>query len=604
MTLAAGTLTASAERVTPEKATRYRRLNQAWQTEAFKWYRLLGECWYPAQFYAHALPNVRFYAGVRSPQGDIEELPPDDWASEQLDRIQDPGGGRSQLLEAFGRINFLAGDGYLVGTLEDDDEGWEFLSASELRAIPGTRQFARVEYPGATPEELDSLDDDAYEPTADGVVAYRIWNRDPEYSVLADSPVRAVLPLYQQLWLAEMAVQARMQSRIANAGVILVSEDLSFGPADGQNDDDVKSDPAMERLTQVFVRSIREPGQASAVVPPIIRAPTEMIANDSVMRHVRFMDPTETYPEKDIREEIRNRIALGLDMPAEIMLGLADSNNWNAFQINEDSWNAHLKPVVVRFCDDLGRAFLRPLAKQEGKEYPGQLVVWFDESAVVNHPNRTEDVRQAYDAGVVSAEKYREVIGLTEEDKPTEEEHQEFLLIKLRGSAQADVVTGQDQGLPAGETPTVSTPNGTGPPPGPPPKPTQETLQNEDSTVTASAWVEQAVGAGELALQRCRSLAGSRIRSRRKDCPDVPNGLLAAALGEESVTFAPAELVAGGASEYVDWLLEAGVGETLARRIGVLVEKRAAATLYEPEPLDAVTTSFVRKSLGGLAVAA
>lgn len=601
-------LTAAAERVTEGKSEIYRRLNQPWQTEAFAAYRTLGECWYPAQFYAHSLPLVRFYAGLRNPQGEVKELEPDDWASEQLSRIQDPGGGRSQLLSAFGRLNFLTGDGYLVGQMDEEEDAWEFLSASELRAIPGTRpvRYARVYFPGATPEELTMLPDDDFEPLAEGAVVYRIWNRDPEYTYMADSPVRAVLPLYSQLALLEAAVTARARSRIANAKLLVLAQELSFGPADGKNADNSNTSADLRRLQEAMVRPIKFPGAASAVAPPTITAPSDMIAAKGVYELIDLSPAAEDkYHEIEARNEIRNRIALGLDMPAEIMLGLADSNHWNAFQIDEASWNAHLKPVVIRLCDDLGSAYLRPLARKEGKEYSeGQLVVWFDESEVVNHPNHTEDVRLAYQDGVAGSSIYLTTIGLNpDEDGPTEEDRVVWAEKYGRGRPE-DLKQAADPNAPV-IVPGDTQPAADGKNPGKPPEPTPEELANQSANVTASAFAEQAVGAANMAVIRCRALAGSRLRSKLKaECPEVPNAFVASALGAENLGSEPALLVATGADEYREWLLAGGVEASLVERVGKLVEAHAAASLCEPVPLSDGNTAFLRKSLAPLRVAA
>lgn len=594
------TLVASAERVTSEKAAKYRRLSQTWQLAAFGFYRTLGECWYPAQFYAHALPNIRYYAAIRDPQGEIEELPPEDWASQQLARIQDPGGGRSQMMTAYGRLQFLTGDSYLVGTLEDDSEGWEFLSASELRAVPGTDRFVRVAFPGANPEELEALPDDQFEPMQNGSVVYRFWARDPEYTMLADSPVRAVLPLYEQLALLEAAVGARAKSRVANAGILLMAQELSFGPPDGQNDDDPSSDQFAKQLQETFLRAIRNPGAASAVAPPIVRAPTEMIQNKGAFDLIQISNPMETYPEREIRDELRNRIALGLDFPPEIMLGLATANHWSGWAISEDAWNDHLKPVTIRFCDDLSRAYLRPLAKQEGKDYPGgTLVVWFDPSEIINHPDRAKDYAAAYRDGALGGEAYRYAIGATEEDAPTQQEHDEYLLMKLRGQAQALEVTGQPSIAQPAEQTSQATPS------------EEVAIADNAAGMNASALAYRVMGAADLALERVRERAGAKIvTAARKPsgCPDCaelvkgkPNSLVASVLGSEQVeafALTPALLTEAGADVLRTALPEWGVPATVASRIALLVEKHAAQTLYDPSPLPDSVNAYIAKAIG------
>ncbi len=594
-------LTASAERVNPQQANQYRRLSQGWQPSAFAFYRTLGECWYPAQFYAHALPNVRYYAAIRDPQGEVRELDPNDWASEQLARIQDPGGGRSMMMEAYGRLQFLIGDSYLVGSIEDgNDEGWEFLSPSELRAVPGTKDYVRISFPGATPEELASLPDDDFEPLASGVVVYRFWSRDPEYTSLADSPVRAVLPLYEQLALLEAAVTARAKSRVANAGFLLVAQELSFGTPDGQNDDDPNADPFAKMLQLSMTRAIREPGSAAGVAPPVLRVPSELIQNKGAMDLIRVSDPTEPYPEENKIKDLRSRIAIGLDMPPEILLGLADSNHWSGWQIDEQAWNAHLKPVVIRFCDDLARAYLRPIAKAEGHEYTdGELIVWFDPSDVINHPDRSKDFRQAYEDGVIGAEAYRNAIGATDEDAQTQDEHDEWLLVKLRATAQA-VELQQNPQVAEGAATAQKIP----------PSESQAIADNAAGMNASAQLVWRVLGAAELQAERARERAGAKIvTAARKpsgcqECAErvqsTPNSMVASVLGAEQVAdlkLTPASLTAGSCDPLRTVLPEWGVPVAVANRIAGLVEKHAAATLFDPTPLPEAVSSYIEKAL-------
>lgn len=621
LTVSDAALTASAERVTGTQANRYRRLNQAWQLTAFSYYRSLGECYFPAQFYAHAMPSIRFYAGVRDAQGNVTELDAKDWASEQFSRIQDPGGGRSQLLTAYGKLQFLIGDCYLVGFIDPEkDEGWEVLSPSELRGLPGQDdKFARVKYPGAPIEELSALPDDDFQPVADGIVVYRIWQRDPEYTFLSDSSVRSILDLYGQLTLAQLAVQARLQSRISNAKVMLIADELDFPAPDGQNNEDPQADALATRLAATFVQPIKEPGTASAVAPPMIRVPADMIAAGSAMAVIDVAKADETYQEIQLRDELRNRISLGVDLPAEIMLGKGDANHWSGWAIDDDAWKSHLKPPVISFSDDIGRQYLRPIARQEGKlaadgsytgkaamkdadggqeEVTGTLVVWYDESEVVNHPDRAEDMRQGYKDGVIGPAKYREAIGADPIDAPTEEEIPQMLeFLKGRVAIQdpsvapaGDSVKGSDVSNTAKAIPDETAAQ-------------SAQLQDEDSSVQASALAERCLGAAEVAVSRCYSLAGSRVRSKKKlqEHPS-PNTLLAAAVGLEACENlgSTADLVKGGAEDLRGFLLASGLPPSTVDRIGRLVEAHAAATLFEPALLGRQATAFIRRLAGGI----
>jgi hypothetical protein len=583
-------LVASAERTTPELAAKYRRLSQPWQRLAFQYYATLGECWYPAQFYAKALTKLRIYAARLDENGEVKESGPDTWESQQLDRIQDPGGGRAQLFYNYGRLWFLIGEAYLLG--QDDDNGeekWEFLSSSELRAIPGGRGYVRFEWPGAAPTEITDAGDEDFEPVGEGAVVYRFWNPHPEYSRLADSPVRAVLPLYQQIELLEASFNARLKSRLAAAGILVLSDEITYGSPDGQNDDDPKSDPTSRQLHLAMIRPIQNPASAGAVAPIIIRAPAHMIAENSVYQHIKIHDPNEEIPELKHWETAVQRVALGLDMPPEVLLGMTDANHWTAWQVDDQTWTAHLDPVARALVDNLGSAYLRPLARQEEIAYADEIVVGFDEAEIVNHPDRTQDAKDLHDRLVIGDETLREVTGFDDDDAPTPEEMLRGILLKTRNAA---ILPEFQQNLPISEQATPPAGEFEGAPPEPTPGQQQQNEQQQRTQMSATGWT--ITGAALFALDRSRERAGARIVSAARKpgvCPEcvertrgLAGSMIAPTLGGEQIALLGLnanELVAGGADPLRRMLPQWGVASNVADRLAALVETHAARTLYE-----------------------
>lgn len=610
-------MTAAAMRVDPQadqSEIAYRNI-QAWQLAAFGFYDSDGAAWYASQFYARALSKVRIFAARKDENGEIKELEPSDWASEQVARIQDPGGGRHQLMTAYGRLMFLIGEGYLVASSIDGIERWEFLSPAEIRVLPGGRGYQRVRFPGSTPKMLRDAGVDRLEPPdspdGDVVVAYRVWRRHPMFSWLPDSPMRSVLGLFEELALLQLAVGARAKSRAAGNGILLRAMEIEWGAPDGQNDDSDQTDRVAQRLQEAIVKPITQPGTASAVAPIILEAPSEMIEKDAVLRHIQLSNPLETYPEQEIRDKLIQRIAIGLDMPPEVLLGVADANHWTAWQIDEQTWNAHLQPIVQQFCDDLGSSFLRPLARQEGQDDAESLIIGYDAAEAVTHPDRAKDAKDLHDRGALSSEKLREVTGFNDDDAPSDEEHGEWLAIKLR-----DRTFISEEGGPAAvEAQTPEAEEGAQQAgdvvPGTPDQ--EKALENEDSQITA-ALVERIVGAGELAVERCRAVAGSRLVSLARkptgcrECAekvkDMPNGLVASAFGYEQILelqATPQALVAGGASEFISQVTKWGVSDTAARTLAKLIERHTAETLLKDvaPPLGNRFVSTARQAVEG-----
>jgi hypothetical protein len=591
-------LVAAAQRITKGSGQGLGRLGQPWQQQAFAFYYTVPEAWYASQFYARALSKLRLFAGIQGPDGNIDELDEGHPASIEFDRVQDQGGGRSKLLGAYGRLMFLNGDGYLIGTQpedEEEDEYFEFLSVNELRR-QGDR-FYRMRAPFVTGEELLEADDESFADQGDRVRVYRLYRPSPEFSLWADSPMRAVLGLFEELVRFEMAVRARQESRLASAGGILfIPDDITFPNVGTEGEEDQKTDPFMSQLHATMMAAIQNPGSAAALVPIVVHADRESIA---AVKFLRIHDPNETYQEQGLRQEIIKRIATGMDMPPELLLGMADANHWTAWQIDDQTWTAHLQPVAQQLVDDLTAAFLRPLMRDQGVSEWRDIVVAYDPSSVINHPDRAKDAISLFDRGELSGEKLREVTGFSEDDRQTEQEHAEYLAIKLRDPLLLDeenlgTAPGADNASDVLEQP-----------------PSEENLRDEDAQV-ASALLARVAGAAELSTIRARELAGSRLVSKARNgsngCPDcaerialVEQGMVASALGHEQVKdfgLTPAALVAGSTETFRACLGAWGVEQGKAKRLSQLIEQHAAKHLFGPhEPLPAAFTSYAAKLL-------
>src|SRR5262249_13017463 len=124
---------------------------------------------------------------------------------------------------------------------------------------------------------------------------------------------------------------------------------------------------------------IENPGAAEAKMPFLIEASYEYADKITWMQ---LHDPQTDYLEKDLRDEAIKRLALGLDFPPEVLLGLTDANHWTAKQVVSDMWRSHGAPVAQQFCNDIAEAYLRPALQQEGYPDWQHVVVDFDDADV------------------------------------------------------------------------------------------------------------------------------------------------------------------------------------------------------------------------------
>jgi hypothetical protein len=374
----------------------------------------------------------------------------------------------------------------------------------------------------------------------------------------------AVLDLCEELRLLPRAVRSRARSRLASAGLLVLPDEFSEGATEEGMDEDPGVDPLMTDLIETAGTAIADEDSAAAAVPLIFRGPAEYLDK---IQHITFVDPVATNPETERELHVIQRIGQGLDMPPEVIKGMADANHWSAWQISDSMWEGHLQPLVEQMCGDLTSAYLAPLTA--GGDYR----VWYDAAELVTKPDRSEDAQQAHDRLVISDATLRESMGWDDDDAPKPDELNRRIGVKLGdfGAAMGGEPTG------AGAAPSEPDEPPAGPgnvDEGPP-----ETEDGGEAAVTA--------GAVRVALARCREAAGARVLTRlqrepastRPDLRGVDRASVCATLGQQAIDdlgLEPSALVAGATGCF----RAAGFDEVQA----FAVETHAARTLFEAEP--------------------
>lgn len=569
-----------------ERNTGTRRQSQPWQQRALEYYEQLGEIRYASQFYARMLSRIKISPAILSEKGELTPIE-SGLPVEFLDRIQDPGGGRSQLQWSYGRLMFLTGEGVLFGSqLQTEFENWRIVWIDEIKTDDRSGVTYRVDPAGVKLEEG---------------ISYRMWRSSPRHSEVADSPVRSVQEICEELILLSKAVMATATTRMTN-GMLLMPQEISPGAAEPVGDEDAENNPFLAALIDHFTGQIENPGAAEARVPPLVEGSYEYLDR---IRWMQLHDPQTDYLEKELRTEAIKRLAIGLDFPPEVLLGMTDANHWTAKQVVHDMWRSHGAPVAEQFCDDLAEAYLRPALREADFESWDRVVITYDDADVVIAPDRSEDADRARDrVGAIANSDYRDMKGIPESAAPSDEETQLQIALHMKDPALLP-----DKYLPDGyvRQPKPAAQD-SGPVPGPqdetnpeegPPSPGNRDGSRQESR-TASAKV---VGAAEMALIRCRGVAGARIRSYKKSCPDCfepvngkPNSLVAAVMGPERLSQLGApdamKLVIGGTDDFEDVLSEWGVGPSQSAALAEMIRVYAAKTLFEENPAP-LSSGFV-----------
>lgn len=564
---------ASAAAVRPRDRSQMQQAQQSplpWQEEALLLCRVVPECKFSANFYARMMSKVQIFAARGESFEDAEKIE-SGAPVDALKRIQDPGGGHSQLLYRYGKLMWITGEGYLFGQDVDGSRRgrWSFVWRDELK-VNTSNKVTHVLKPGLTPETLTLKDDNYREVPAGSCVAYRMWTPDPQYSGLPDAPMGAVIQVGKELLLLSDSVMATATSRIAKAQVLLMPQELSPPPAEPIGDEDPLNDPFVSDLVQHFGARIENPSSPEALVPPIVWGQSEYLGDARVLK---LHDSEHDYLEKDLRSEAITRLGYGLDLPPEVVTGMTRANHWSASIVSDAMWSDHGDPKIRQFCADLTDAYLRPALEAARYPNPDDVIVSYDASQVTINPDRSDDANEAWDRGAIGYRQYRKMKAIPEDSGQTPEEHAEWYSIKVpQRYTQPD----------SAQAPNTDV---------------QTPARKEADTRTGDP-AKLASGAAALALQRCRELAGVRLRREQKFHPDLfrnvdgaPDASVANLLGQDALDALLANprndldllgLVADGTEGFRSLLLEWGYERPQVDAACSMIELHAARTLLQP----------------------
>lgn len=418
-----------------KEARRIRVLRQGWQTEAWNYRNSIGELRYAINFLANAMARMKIYPamyplGAESdspvPLDDAVGVPPEVIAA-CTQAILDLGNGRlamRNLLHSLSTNLSVTGECFLVGQTnpQTGQDTWEIRSVDEI--IVFDDHYKLREVPVDPQGILGWVDLDP-----ELTVVSRVWIPSPQFRILADSAVKAIMDDCESLLIMRRMIRATGRSRLAGRGLLLIPDEVSI-KVDGEDNDDPESDPFMAQLAEMMTTPISDEGVASAVVPGVIRGPGDAL--DKV-RHIDFAGQFDALASKT-RDEIVGIIATGLDLPKEVITGMTDLNHWSAWAVDDNTFRHHIEPHVIVGCDSLTAAYLRPYLENEGIDpfWVQRIVFWYDPTELVTHPDQTSDALQLHDRLVISNAALLRVSGFSETDAPDPTEFEIRMLSKMR----------------------------------------------------------------------------------------------------------------------------------------------------------------------------
>lgn len=414
-----------------------------WQDEAWSYFDDVPEIKYSVWFEGNVMAKVRLYVAVRdaddpdadpTPIDEADGIPPAlvAQAKAELQRLKGPLGGKSEIVRELNMNLEIAAECYLVGfgARPGPDgtmlpEEWDIKSVSEVEQQGGKYKIKAE--PGDTkPRVLD--------PEQDCLI--RIWQRHPRYSLLADCAMRGVLSDCEGALLSANAIKAETKSQM-NGGILLLSNNLradSRRTADegGEDDEGEATDDVIgEMLYDLTTDPIQDPSSAASVNPAILFGDPVDI---ETAKHITFARPISGELAGRL-ELFVNRIARGLNLPVEVVLGHQQTTFANAEQVSEDTYKQHFEPRCLLLTDALTVGFLQPnlLDVNPGQEaLIDRIVIWFDPKAMLKPVDPVASSTEGITSNLISSEAWRRVNGWSEDDAPTAEEQLMRLVIHLR----------------------------------------------------------------------------------------------------------------------------------------------------------------------------
>ena len=422
-----------------------------WQSEAWEYYDAIGEIKYAFNLVASVVSRIRLYAAaVDNPAETPTPIHNSDKVDERLAsaaeralaRLDSAYGGQAGLLKDAALNLSVAGECYLVqfpAKLGSNlPESWDIRSTDELRLD------ARNNYTIVARRDILNSGSSRSNNTGDrlpkSAFVGRMWRAHPRYSEEADSSLRGLLDLCAELLLLNRTFRATARSRL-NAGALYLPDGLAVaasGDPDYPYDDENNLAPEItaeeaadefeDQLMDAMTTPIRDEDSASAVVPLLIRGPAELGDKIKQFKFERSFDPALATRADRVLE----RILQGLDVPKDIVTGLANVKYSNALQIDEALYKAHIEPLMLLIVDALTVMYLRPALKAAGFDEADikRVCIWYDPSQVATRNDRAKDADDGFDRMAISYDTWRRAHGFSTADAPEAKELAIRLLVE------------------------------------------------------------------------------------------------------------------------------------------------------------------------------
>ena len=387
-----------------------------WQTEAWDLLDKVGELRYYVSWRANSCSKVRLIASELDDEGKPTGRCDNPLVSDIVNAIGGNQLGAAQFIKRAVEHLTVPGETFM-GIIQQTEtvlghkvtkERWLAFSRDEVRK---TGVGTTITMPEGDDHKLTDADS-----------MWRCWQPHPRHAKDCDSPVRANLDALREIVTQTRTISDAGKSRLLGNGIVFVPTEMSLPSSTAPIAADqpgapieLQGTPAVRELEELLYEVARvsyEDDESFARMIPIFAS----VAGEAVknVHHLKF-DQELTDTAIKIRNDAIARLALGLDVSPERLLGLGSStNHWSAWQIGDNDVQMHIAPVMETLCESLtdrilyGMLLDAGMSATEMRDY----VVWYDTSELTADPDKSDDATDAFDRGVITAEAYRDFLNL------------------------------------------------------------------------------------------------------------------------------------------------------------------------------------------------
>ena len=408
-------LVASAVRLPVVRRNSVNPQTKPWQAESARLYDVIGELRFVANWVGQVLSRARLVPvqGI-DPYVEVKEGP----VKEALDAYYGGWQGQQEMQRQTGIHLTVTGECYHVYYAKEDR--WAVLAYDKVK-----QQGKKV-----TADFSDGMGH--VELTSGSDITIRVWNPHPMNPEEADSPVRANLTTLQEIERCNQHIQATLTSRLAGAGILFMPNEVTFPKPEDAPPDASNADLFMSTLGEAMMTPIGDPGSPSAVVPIVVMTPGENLSD------IKWQTFWSELSDQiiTVRDAAIKRFALGMDVPPEVLTGLADTNHWNAWLVDEASVKAHTEPRLQVIANAITTAYLWPAIDGVVSD-PRQYGITADTTNIRLRPNKGSEAIELFDRDELSGAALRRETGFDDSDEPSDDERKRAILRRVAQGASS-----------------------------------------------------------------------------------------------------------------------------------------------------------------------